>query len=106
MFYWFVLALLATWRVTQLLARESGPWNVLGRLRGGAGKVLRRELLSCFNCLSIWVALPFTLVVSHSLGTFLVSWLALSGGAVLLDRFARDPLQVLAAADEERHELL
>lgn len=105
MFYWFVLALLATWRVTQLLAREAGPWDVLGRLRRGVGSPRLRELLSCFNCLSIWVALPFTLVVSHSLRTFLVSWLALSGGAVLLDRWTRDPLQVLTA-EEERHELL
>lgn len=100
MFYWFLLALLATWRVTHLLAREAGPGHVFARLRSGLAHTFLGELLACFNCLSIWVALPFTFVVTRTPATFLVAWLALSGGAVLLERMTGDPLQVYAAEEK------
>lgn len=49
----FVLACLACYRLTVLIARDAGPWNVFGRLR----KMTRlSKLLSCPFCVSVWVA--------------------------------------------------
>jgi len=82
----FVLAVLATWRVTHLLANEDGPADVIFRLRRRLGEGLIGSLMDCFNCMSIWIAAPLALFVSTDPLTWALSWLALSGGACLLER--------------------
>jgi Protein of unknown function (DUF1360) len=81
-----VLAVLATWRVTHLLANEDGPADVIFRLRRQLGNGFIGSLMDCFNCMSIWVAAPLALYVSTNPLNWFVSWLALSGGACLLER--------------------
>lgn len=81
----FVLAALATWRVSHLIAEEDGPWNIVARTRARAGTSELGELMDCFYCLSLWVAAPAALTVTR--GRDLPStWLALSGAACLLER--------------------
>jgi hypothetical protein len=84
----FALAMLATWRVTHLLANEDGPADVIFRLRRWVGEGWIGGLMDCFNCLSLWIAAPFALFVSASFVPWAVSWLALSGGACLLQRLS------------------
>ncbi len=84
----FVLAVLATWRVTHLLAHEDGPADVLFRLRRRLGEGFIGTLMDCFNCMSIWVAAPFALFLATSPAAWLLGWLAVSGGACLLERLA------------------
>jgi hypothetical protein len=87
----FVLAVLATWRVTHLLANEDGPADAIFRLRRWLGEGWIGGLMDCFNCLSLWIAAPTALFVSSSPLTWFVSWLALSGGACLLERLGGAP---------------
>jgi hypothetical protein len=82
----FVVAVLATWRVTHLLANEDGPADIVFKLRRRLGGGLIGSLMDCFNCMSIWIAAPFALFVSTKPLVWAVSWLALSGGACLLER--------------------
>jgi hypothetical protein len=44
----FVLAALATWRVTHLLVAEDGPADVVVRLRRRAGFGWAGDVLDCF----------------------------------------------------------
>lgn len=81
-----ILAVLATWRVTHLLANEDGPGNVVFRARRWLGDGFVGGLMDCFNCMSVWVAAPLALFVSTNPLTWAVSWLALSGAACLLER--------------------
>jgi hypothetical protein len=103
----FVLAILATWRVTHLLANEDGPADIIFRLRRRLGEGMLGSLMDCFNCLSLWIAAPFALFVSTAPLTWVVSWLALSGGACLLARLgahseaAPEPAQI-----EEKDDVL
>jgi len=85
-YYWFVLGILVTWRVTHLLSFEDGPWNVLMRLRDRLGHGLLARLMDCFYCLSVWVAAPFAFIVGETLKAKLMLWPALSAGAILLER--------------------
>ena len=85
-FYYFVLGVLSVWRITHLLNAEDGPGKILVRLRRLAGSGFWGELLDCFYCLSLWVALPFALLTGSSWREKLLLWLALSGAAVLLER--------------------
>ena len=87
----FVLAVFATWRVTHLLANEDGPGDVVFRARRWLGEGFIGSLMDCFNCMSVWIAAPMALFVSRNPRTWAVSWLALSGGACLLERLGGAP---------------
>lgn len=86
-----VLAVLAVWRVSHLLAKEDGPWNVVARLRRGAGHGVLGKLMDCFQCLSLWVAAPFALFVTQDWLQWPAAWLAISGAACLLERTGAGP---------------
>jgi hypothetical protein len=87
----FVLAALATWRATHLLAREDGPFNSVARLRAWLGAGVLGQLLDCVYCLSLWVAAPLSVVVTSSPFSWLLVCPALSAAACLLERFGQEP---------------
>lgn len=82
----FILATLAVWRVTHLLASEDGPADLVFRLRAKLGSGFLGKLMDCFYCLSLWIAAPFALLVTRQVMSYLLVWLALSGAACLLER--------------------
>jgi len=98
----FVLAILATWRITHLLAREDGPFQLLAELRARLGHGFFGGLMDCFNCLSLWVAALAALYVSTAALDWLMSWLALSGAACLLDQLAAPPMSIERISEEVR----
>lgn len=82
---WIPLALLGVWRVTHLLHAEAGPGRVIVKLRQAVGDGVVGQAMDCFRCLSLWTALPFALLIGEGWREVALSWLALSGGAILLD---------------------
>jgi len=98
----FILAVLATWRITHLLAREDGPADLIMRVRARLGNGLAGKLMDCFQCLSLWIALPLAFFVSRKPLDLLLTWLALSGAACLLERIGQEPvvIQPISRADE------
>ena len=90
----FVLAVLATWRVTHLLASEDGPADLIVRFRARLGHELAGKLMDCFNCLSLWIAAPAALFVSRKPLDWLFTWLGLSGAACLLERLGHEPVVI------------
>ena len=102
--YWlrFTLVVLATWRVTHLLANEDGPADLIGRFRARLGNGIAASLMDCFQCLSLWVALPIAFAVTRRPLDLLLVWLALSGAACLLERIDREPvvIQPISRAEE------
>lgn len=85
------LAILATWRVTHLLANEDGPFDLIVRFRALFGESVLGRMLDCFNCLSLWVGAAIALLITREPIDLLLVWLALSGAACLLERLGRDP---------------
>jgi hypothetical protein len=94
--YWFrfVLAVLAIWRVSHLLASEDGPGDLIVRFRTWMGQSIIGKLMDCFYCLSLWIAAPMALFIARRPLEWLLSWLALSGGACLLERLGQDPVVI------------
>src|SRR6266498_160464 len=84
--YWLILGILAVWRITHLLHAEDGPWDITARLRQRAGSGFGGKLLDCFYCLTLWIAVPFALLLGGQWGERLLLWPALSGGAILIER--------------------
>jgi hypothetical protein len=90
----FLAAVLATWRLSHLLAYEDGPADILIGLRRHGGR-----LLECFNCISIWLAAPMALFITHGLWELPLTWLALSGAACLLERIGQAPIVITRGED-------
>lgn len=88
-----LIAVLAVWRGTHLLWGEDGPFEIFLRLRKLAGRGFVGELLDCFYCLSLWIALPVAWVIGNNWLERAVMWFGFSGGAILLERVtvARTP---------------
>jgi len=103
-----VLAVLATWRVTHLLASEDGPADIIVRFRALLGQSIVGKLTDCFNCLSLWIAALAALFVSRRPLEWLFCWLALSGGACLLERWGQEPvvIQPVQSTEGDNHDVL
>jgi Protein of unknown function (DUF1360) len=97
----FLLATLAVWRITHLLSHEDGPWDLTLRVRRILARGMLGKLLSCFYCLSIWVAMPFAWFLKGNYAETLVGWLALSGASVLLERATRQSFDLKIREEEE-----
>lgn len=87
-----LIAVLATWRISSLLVREDGPFDIFALIRTVAGVKYDEnsnaysgnvfgKMLLCLWCTSIWVALA--IVVSYGM-TFLDIF-AISAGAILVE---------------------
>jgi hypothetical protein len=83
----FVVAVLATWRVAHLVAREDGPSDVIVWLRTRAGNSIVGRLTDCLHCVGLWVAMPFAWWLADTPARWLAAWLAIAGGASLAERF-------------------
>ena len=84
-----VLAILATWRFTHLVAREDGPADLIARARVALGNGLWGRMVNCFQCLSLWVAAPVAPWITTKPLDAVIVWLAVSGGACLCERIGQ-----------------
>ena len=95
----FVLLVLATWRLSSLIAFESGPFDVFGRIRHIVGvrydeysqptifKNTFARGIVCFWCVSVWWGFPAAFLSPYSTNIFwfVVNWLAISGLAIMFN---------------------
>ena len=84
-----VLSVLAVWRLTHLLSQEDGPFDFVFRIRKMLGTGFFGSLLDCFLCLSLWISIPFALLLSQVWLTRSVLWLAISGASSILFLWVR-----------------
>jgi hypothetical protein len=104
--YRFIVVLLATWRVTHLISSEDGPGKVIRKFRKALEPTFLGDLVACFYCLSFWIAVPFCLTLGVTFKDSLLLWLALSGGAILLERATSAPPPLYFEEGEDTDGLL
>jgi hypothetical protein len=97
----FVIGTLATWRIASLFTREEGPYGLFSRLRGSGVDPGPRRAFHCLYCTSVWVAAPIAGFVAPWSWRSIVIWLALSGGACLLDRATQRGFDVMPLAERQ-----
>src|SRR5262245_55869966 len=91
----FVLAILATWRVTHALVHEDGPADIFVHVRKRLGASLFGRLMDCFQCASLWGQATFTMFVSREPVEWVVGWFAVSGATCLLERIGATRVEQL-----------
>jgi hypothetical protein len=92
-----IILIFATWRISSLLAKEKGPWDIFEKFRTLLGVVwdvqskpegttMLSKMIVCIWCNSIWTGGIWA--ISYFISP-LVIWIALpfalSGGAVLIE---------------------
>jgi len=97
-----VVGILAAWRITHLLAHEDGPADLVVRFRHRLGSRFAGKLLDCFQCLTLWVAAPIAFFVSRGPLEVILTWLALSGAACLLERIGQQPVVFEPGLEEKK----
>lgn len=97
-FFYLLILSLAVWRLTSLLVREDGPWNVLARFRTAIGvhydeyskpygTNMLASALTCTWCASVWIS-AFAALFCETSQTFVgyvLTALALSALSILID---------------------
>lgn len=91
-----ILAILATYRIAAMIARERGPYDVFVTVRSWVHmrygeKSWQGEGISCPLCISFWTALPIALVIVPDPWLWPLWWLGIAGAAVVL--FTWEPSQ-------------
>jgi hypothetical protein len=84
----FIIVTCAVWRLTHLLAKEDGPFDIIFWLREKAGASFFGSLLDCFYCLSLWIAIPFAFYAGSNWKEIIIFWLAFSGAACLAEKIS------------------
>ena len=86
----FVIAALATFRISVALAEEEGPFGIFRAWRGALDPDQTTWLgrgVNCVFCVSFWVALPFAVLIEPDLWRVPLVWFALAGAVVLIRRW-------------------
>jgi hypothetical protein len=78
---------LLVWRVTALLVLDRGPFDVMVRLRSVLAKSGLHQLILCFHCTAVWVALLVTGLLFEWRWLTLAIALAVAGAASVTERF-------------------
>lgn len=77
-----------------MFTKEDGPFDIIYLLRKKAGQGFWGNLLDCFYCVSVWIALPFGIWQGETWWQMLLLWWAYSGAACLLEQAtAKQPYQ-------------
>lgn len=85
-----LVAILTTYRLTLLVSKEAGPFDMFGRFRSWVGVEFDQyskpvatnqfaEMILCPFCLSVWIGFAVTilLVMAHVMGAELILFYAL-----------------------------
>ena len=82
---WLLLTVLAVWRLTALIAYESGPFGMFTGLRRLLVRAGFGSLATCFYCLSVWMSLLALLVFPLSPAAPLIV-LGVAGAVAIIER--------------------
>ncbi len=94
----FLLAVLATYRLSVMLSKERGPGGIFLKLRNWPDPDKNEviwEGLRCLWCVSVWVAflvlafLESTYLVDLPIALLPIVWLAISGAVITIDHFSK-----------------
>jgi hypothetical protein len=86
-----ILAILATYRLSRMIAMEDGPFDLFRLLHQALDETLGEDHWitrgwSCPYCLNVWIAMFAALLVSSFYLPFPLVWFGVAGGAMVIHR--------------------
>jgi hypothetical protein len=83
----FVLSVLAGWRLARLLHSDEGPFGLMVIVRRGLYRLRLGPVVDCFDCGAVWIAIGLAVVVFESDRRSILLAVALAGAISLLERY-------------------
>jgi hypothetical protein len=86
----FIVAALATYRLSMALAEEEGPLGMFTAWRGALDPDQTTWLgrgVNCIMCVGFWLALPFAVLITPDVWQIPLVWWGLAGVVVLIRRW-------------------
>jgi Protein of unknown function (DUF1360) len=92
----FIISVLVTWRVVHIVIHENLPKNVMGKIREKlkvSGLISDPEIvpgsfrnfMTCFLCMSVWVAAPMAWYYASNTAEFFMYLFAISAAAIFVN---------------------
>lgn len=84
----FLLATLATYRISHMVALEPGPFEIFHTIGAWVGKRYGEkswqfEGINCVVCLSFWFSIPVVLLLKPGgVARFVLNWLGVAGAVM------------------------
>ena len=85
---WLVLSVLAVWRITTLICRDAGPFDILVAFRRLVYRLRLKSLVDCFDCAAVWVSIVTVLLIYRPRWISVVLVAAIAGAASIIERLA------------------
>jgi hypothetical protein len=83
---WLVVSVLAVWRLTSLLCFDSGPFDVMSKVRLALYRLKLGNLLECFHCTALWISVFVAVAVYELRIATVFLAIAAAGGASIIER--------------------
>jgi hypothetical protein len=84
--FWFMISILASWRLTCLICFDSGPFDIMNLIRNFLFQIKLGTLIDCFHCTSFWVSAILVCMLYTLDWEICLLVLGVSGGASWLER--------------------
>lgn len=89
----YALAVIAVWRAAVLITEGDGPLGFIARFRARFAR--RTKLVTCIDCLSVWLAAGAVLLLNPEGWEWrIIGVAAISGGAMTVERTWNSVLQL------------
>ena len=86
--FWFVVSIMATYRVANLVSQEDGPFDVFSTIRERLGQTTWvGRGMSCLLCVSWWLAVLPAVIVASDWREFALLWPGIAGGVLMLKKY-------------------
>lgn len=82
----FVELAFATFAIALIITQYDGIFGVFARLR----KINKLSALRCFTCTAVWIAAVLAMVITESIGGWIISTFAIVGAAIFINRVSED----------------
>jgi hypothetical protein len=83
---WLVISVLAVWRLTSLICFDSGPFDMMSKVRLVLYRIKLGNLIECFHCTALWISAFVTIAVYEvSIATVFLA-IATAGGASIIEK--------------------
>jgi hypothetical protein len=83
---WLMVSILAVWRLTSLICFESGPFDIMLKVRSSLYRLRLGKLIECFHCTALWISAFVTIAVyEFNIATLFLA-IATAGGASIIER--------------------
>ena len=83
---WLIISVLAVWRLTSLICFDSGPFDVMSKIRLVFCRIGLGKLIECFHCAAVWISVVVTVLVYEVSIATVVLAVAVAGGSSIIER--------------------